>query len=444
MKSVHRWAGIAATATTLAAGTLLFPGGVASALPTVPGNNLKTTDINFSPSCWIVTQDARHKILKQTSFTGGADGAGADQWGVQITAPETVARGQEFTYRIQPDPITVVKDSSGDTILRWTEIRYGVDIPPGTELVKAEVASDSTTPFENTPTISRIDSNGKQDDNGSILQMGIGTGGTNNGGTGGGWFTKANPGFLTFPAMDITLKAGDAAGTVIEPTLRISTDSDPDANTIGSDDNFFTAIAVPKGDGGIAVGIPYNIRCAPLNPPALSAIGSALNPDGPASAGGMPLTSIKVIDSSVFGLDGRVLEPVDIPGNSTPHIQMKDFVDGSQSQHWVYTAAHEFRNPATDKCIDVVEDGFDAGGQRNGSQVILRPCQGNPGQKWTLDPAVTDDGQPGGAIVNEADGKCMDVTDSASADGVQVQIWDCAGAPNQQWNFPSVSTTSLN
>ncbi|WP_139277920.1 RICIN domain-containing protein [Rhodococcus marinonascens] len=369
-------------------------------------------------------------------------------------APETVTRGQEFTYRIQPDPITTHKILDDGSLVLWRNIRYDVDIPPGTEFVSAKVASDPTTPFQNTPTITRIDPNGKKDDNGSILRMDINEEGRPSdlnsdealafeGGHSNGWATQKNPGFLTFPGIDVTITAGNA-GQVIEPTLRVSTSSDPDANTFGSADNFFRVIAVSHNNAGDSDTIVY---CAPLDPPPSSVVGAVLNPDvllPTVNAGGMPLTSIKVLDSPIFGLNGRVLEPVDIPGSSTPHIQMKDFVSGDKAQQWFYTSDHEFRNPATNKCIDVVEDGFDAGGQRNGSQVVLNPCHGNPGQKWTLDPAVTEDGNPGGAIINQADGKCMDVTDNVSADGVQVQIWDCTGAPNQQWNFPPAQIAGLN
>ncbi|AOW93985.1 hypothetical protein BFN03_18525 [Rhodococcus sp. WMMA185] len=303
MKSVHRWAGIAATATTLAAGTLLVPGGVASALPSLTGDNVKTTDINFGTMCQLIGPN--RKPNTGTAFTGGASGTGANEWGVQITAPESVERGQEFTYRIQPDPITTHKILDNGSLVLWRDIRYDVDIPPGTEFVSAKVASDPTTPFENTPKITRIDPNGKQNDNGSILRMDINEDGRltdlesdeslSTGTHINGWVSKKNPGFLTFPAMDITLRPGDA-GTVIEPTLRISTDSDPDANTFGSADNFFRTIAVSHNNAGDSDTIVY---CAPLDPPPSEVVAGLLHPEllrPQVNAGGMPLASIKVVD----------------------------------------------------------------------------------------------------------------------------------------------------
>ncbi|AOW93986.1 hypothetical protein BFN03_18530 [Rhodococcus sp. WMMA185] len=289
MKSIHRWAGIAATATTLAAGTLLFPGGVASALPPLPGNNIKTTDINFATSCQLIGPN--RKPNTGTAFTGGANGTDANGWGVQVTAPATVTPGQEFTYRIQPDPITAHKILDNGSLVLWRDIRYDVDIPPGTEFVGAKVASDPTTPFQNTPTITRIDPNGKKNDNGSILRMDINEDGRltdlesdENLSTGthiNGWVSKQNPGFLSFPAMDITIKAGDA-GAMIEPTLRVSTDSDPDASTFGSADNFFRVIAVSHNNAGDSDTIVY---CSPHATPKSTTV----------TAGGKPLTTIPVV-----------------------------------------------------------------------------------------------------------------------------------------------------
>jgi Ricin-type beta-trefoil lectin domain-like len=32
---------------------------------------------------------------------------------------------------------------------------------------------------------------------------------------------------------------------------------------------------------------------------------------------------------------------------------------------------------------------------------------------------------------------CLDATGPSSADGTPLQIWDCTGGANQQWNVPS-------
>ncbi|WP_072691213.1 RICIN domain-containing protein [Rhodococcus marinonascens] len=442
MKSVHRWVSIAATATTLAAGTLLFPGGVASALDPLPGNDVKTTDVNFQTSCRLIGPN--RKPNTGTAFNGGASGAGANAWGVQIMAPETVTRGQEFTYRIQPDPITTHKILDDGSLVLWRNIRYDVDIPPGTEFVSAKVASDPTTPFQNTPTITRIDPNGKKDDNGSILRMDINEEGRPSdlnsdealafeGGHSNGWATEKNPGFLTFPAMDITLKA-DSVRDVIEPTLRVSTGSDPDANTLGSADNFFRVIAVSHNNAGDSDTIVY---CAPLDTTKSTTV----------NAGGMPLTSIKVIDPPIYGLDGRVLDIVDNGTANGTRVQMWD-PTGAENQQWTMeSGGNQIVNPHTLKCLDVREgtvvnslsDLFP-----NGAPIQISECGRQTSEQWRMADEVTDGNPVGGAIINLPSGKCLDVTDNVSANGTPLQLWDCTGAPSQQWNVPSVSTTSLN
>jgi hypothetical protein len=40
------------------------------------------------------------------------------------------------------------------------------------------------------------------------------------------------------------------------------------------------------------------------------------------------------------------------------------------------------------------------------------------------------------APYNPASGRCLDATGPSSADGTPLQIWDCAGSANQQWQLP--------
>ncbi|WP_169846809.1 ricin-type beta-trefoil lectin domain protein, partial [Rhodococcus marinonascens] len=135
---------------------------------------------------------------------------------------------------------------------------------------------------------------------------------------------------------------------------------------------------------------------------------------------------------TVYGLDGRVLDITDDGVLDGTPVQMWDFT-GAPNQQWIFTSDGEIRNPRTDKCLNVEDTG--GGGQMNGSRVQIDPCNGSSDEKWTFDPEVTDGGQPGGAIINQASGKCLDVADSRSENGVPVQVWDCTGEFNQQWNF---------
>jgi len=70
------------------------------------------------------------------------------------------------------------------------------------------------------------------------------------------------------------------------------------------------------------------------------------------------------------------------------------------------------------KCVDVA-----AANSANGTQVQLYDCNGTAAQQWT----VGSDG------TIRALGKCLDVKDNGTADGTPVQLWDCTGGPNQKW-----------
>ena len=69
------------------------------------------------------------------------------------------------------------------------------------------------------------------------------------------------------------------------------------------------------------------------------------------------------------------------------------------------------------KCLDVSE-----GGTANGQQIQIWDCAGNPAQTWTKN------GQTLRAL-----GKCLDVSGGGSADGTKIQLWDCNGSGAQNW-----------
>ena len=67
-----------------------------------------------------------------------------------------------------------------------------------------------------------------------------------------------------------------------------------------------------------------------------------------------------------------------------------------------------------------------AAGTANGTQVQLYDCNGTGAQQWN-DRART------APWSTRASGKCLDATGPSSANGTRLQIWDCTGAANQQW-----------
>jgi len=46
-------------------------------------------------------------------------------------------------------------------------------------------------------------------------------------------------------------------------------------------------------------------------------------------------------------------------------------------------------------------------------------------------------GRSGTQLINTNSNRCLDATGPSSGDGTPLQIWDCIGGANQQWNVPS-------
>jgi glucose/arabinose dehydrogenase len=71
------------------------------------------------------------------------------------------------------------------------------------------------------------------------------------------------------------------------------------------------------------------------------------------------------------------------------------------------------------KCLDVAD-----GATADGTQVQLWNCNATAAQRWTV---------PGDGTVR-ALGKCLDVSGGGSADGTKVQLWTCNGSGAQKWS----------
>ncbi|MEY9931420.1 hypothetical protein ABH926_006069 [Catenulispora sp. GP43] len=73
------------------------------------------------------------------------------------------------------------------------------------------------------------------------------------------------------------------------------------------------------------------------------------------------------------------------------------------------------------KCLDVT-----GAGTANGTLVELWDCNGGGNQQWQ---------QNGDTLVNPASGRCLDDPGFSSTNGTQVEIWDCNGGVNQNWTM---------
>ncbi|MGA5302053.1 glycoside hydrolase family 27 protein [Nucisporomicrobium flavum] len=78
---------------------------------------------------------------------------------------------------------------------------------------------------------------------------------------------------------------------------------------------------------------------------------------------------------------------------------------------------------ASGRCLDVPNSAT-----ANGTQPVIWDCNGGTNQRWT---------QSGQTL--QALGKCLD-TPANAAPGTKVQLWDCNGGTNQQWTIGSDGT----
>ncbi|WP_072691732.1 RICIN domain-containing protein [Rhodococcus marinonascens] len=142
------------------------------------------------------------------------------------------------------------------------------------------------------------------------------------------------------------------------------------------------------------------------------------------------------LDSPVYGLNGRVLDIVDNGTANGTRVQMWDHT-GAENQQWTMNSGgNQIVNPHTQKCLDVVEAVNSSDLFPNGVPIQISDCGRQTSEQWRMADEVTDGNPVGGAIINLPSGKCLDVTDNVSANGTRLQLWDCTGGFNQQWNFP--------
>ncbi len=78
------------------------------------------------------------------------------------------------------------------------------------------------------------------------------------------------------------------------------------------------------------------------------------------------------------------------------------------------------------RCVDVPNSST-----TNGTQVQLWDCWGGIMQRWTY---------TSGKQLQVYGNKCLDAYGQGTANGTQVIIWDCNGQANQQWNINSNGT----
>jgi hypothetical protein len=89
-------------------------------------------------------------------------------------------------------------------------------------------------------------------------------------------------------------------------------------------------------------------------------------------------------------------------------------------------AAGVLRGVGSNRCLDVP-----GASTANGTQLQIWDCNSGANQQWTY----LSNGE-----LQVYGNKCLDVPGHATAAGTRVQIWDCNGGANQQWNLNADGT----
>ncbi|MFD7678043.1 arabinofuranosidase catalytic domain-containing protein [Streptomyces sp. NPDC060187] len=90
----------------------------------------------------------------------------------------------------------------------------------------------------------------------------------------------------------------------------------------------------------------------------------------------------------------------------------------AEDQHWSHFANGSL--VTIGRCLDIVGNGT-----ANGTQVELWDCNGVGGQKWVQ--------RADGSLFNPQSGRCLDSPDGATANGTRLRIWDCNGSAAQRF-----------
>ncbi len=98
------------------------------------------------------------------------------------------------------------------------------------------------------------------------------------------------------------------------------------------------------------------------------------------------------------------------------------FNNGDGKAGWVFV------NTASGKCLDKSLDAPDA----DGNTVYQYDCHFGPNQRWTQ---VLSGGSRWGKLVNQSDGRCLDVDGPNDRNGAVLHVWHCYPTWSQEWNI---------
>jgi hypothetical protein len=105
-------------------------------------------------------------------------------------------------------------------------------------------------------------------------------------------------------------------------------------------------------------------------------------------------------------------------GGNTTGVQLWDCQSYAVDQHWFHQSNGALRTLG--RCLDI-----NGNGTANGTQVELYDCNNVGGQVWQQ--------QADGSLRNPQSGRCLDAPNGSTANGTRLQIYDCNGGATQKF-----------
>jgi hypothetical protein len=105
-------------------------------------------------------------------------------------------------------------------------------------------------------------------------------------------------------------------------------------------------------------------------------------------------------------------------GSNATAVQLWSCQSYAVDQHWFHSS--DGRLHTLGRCLDI-----NGNGTANGTNVELWDCNGAGGQVWQQ--------QADGSLLNPQSGRCLDSPDGATANGTRLRIWDCNGSAAQKF-----------
>jgi hypothetical protein len=122
---------------------------------------------------------------------------------------------------------------------------------------------------------------------------------------------------------------------------------------------------------------------------------------------------------TIIGPGGKCVDvAADDTGGNLSAVQLWDCQSYAVDQHWYHNANGSLRTLG--RCLDI-----NGNGTANGTQVELWDCNGVGGQNWQQ--------QANGSLLNPQSGRCLDSPSGATANGTRLQIYDCNGSAAQKF-----------